>query len=180
MVSQEATNSIIRMCGTEPESIVDGPGFRFTIFVQGCPHHCPGCHNPQSHAFEGGYEVTVQELYDEILKNPYLKGVTFSGGEPFCQAEGLLVLARMLKEKGLHLMSFSGYTLEELQAKGDASIDEFLGLMDILVDGRYIEAQRNLTLLYRGSENQRLIDMNKTRAQGEVVLWSSDYDIQIG
>ena len=173
-------NRILNLCGTEPESIVDGPGFRYTIFVQGCPHHCPGCHNPQSHPFEGGYEISVQELYEDIRRNPYLKGVTFSGGEPFCHVEGLLELAKMLKADGLHLMSFSGYTLEELEARGDAATDELLGLLDILVDGRYIDEQRNLTLLYRGSENQRLIDMNKTRAQGEVVFWSSDYDIQIG
>ena len=173
-------NTIIRMCGVEPESIVDGPGFRYVVFVQGCPHHCPGCHNPQSHPFDAGYELSVQELYDDIRSNPHLKGVTLSGGEPFCQVEGLLELTRKLKADGVNVMSFTGYTLEELQARGDAATDELLGLLDILVDGRYIDEQRNLTLLYRGSENQRLIDMKKTRAQGEIVEWSSNYDIQIG
>lgn len=173
-------NMVIRMCGIEPESIVDGPGFRYVVFVQGCPHHCPACHNPQSHSFEDGYELTVRELYDDIKSNPHLKAVTFSGGEPFCQTEGLLELAKMLKADGFNLMSFSGYTLEELQSRKDAATDELLGLLDILVDGRYIDEQRNLTLLYRGSENQRLIDMNKTRATGVVTEWSSDYDIQIG
>lgn len=168
---------ILRMCGIEPESIVDGPGFRYVVFVQGCPHKCPGCHNPQSHSYEDGYDLGVQELYDEIRSNPYLAGVTFSGGEPFTQVKPLLALAKMLKSDGLSLMSYSGYTLEELQARGDADTDELLGLLDILVDGRFIEEERNLTLLYRGSENQRVIDMNKTRAQGEVVLWKSEFEI---
>ncbi|MBQ0004349.1 MAG: anaerobic ribonucleoside-triphosphate reductase activating protein [Clostridiales bacterium] len=168
---------ILRMCGIEPESIVDGPGFRYVVFVQGCPHKCPGCHNPQSHSYEDGYDLGVQKLYDEIRSNPYLAGVTFSGGEPFTQVKPLLALAKMLKSDGLSLMSYSGYTLEELQARGDADTDELLGLLDILVDGRFIEEERNLTLLYRGSENQRVIDMNKTRAQGEVVLWKSEFEI---
>ncbi len=169
----------LRMCGTEPESIVDGPGFRYVIFVQGCPHGCAGCHNPESHSFEGGYELGIDELYKEIRSNPYLGGVTFSGGEPFCQTAGLLELARLLKSDGIHLMAFTGYTLEELRARGDEATDELLGLIDILVDGRFVETQRDLTLLYRGSENQRVIDMNKTRELGEVVLWKSDFDIEI-
>lgn len=170
-------NMTLRMCGVEPESIVDGPGFRYVAFVQGCPHKCPGCHNPQSHTYDDGYDLSVQELYDEIKSNQYLAGVTFSGGEPFTQVKPLLELAKKVKADGLSLMSYSGYTLEELQAREDADTDELLGLLDILVDGRFIEEQKDLTLLYRGSENQRVIDMNKTRAQGEVVLWKSEFEI---
>lgn len=180
MVLQETTKkNIINMCGVEPESIVDGPGFRYVIFVQGCPHRCPGCHNPQSHPFEGGYEKTVDELYAEIKSNVFLSGVTFSGGEPFCQPGPLFELAKKLKADGLSLMSYTGYTLEELEASGDEDVKGLLGLLDILVDGRFVEAERNLTLLYRGSENQRVIDMKKTIESGEVVLWQSDFDCEV-
>ena len=168
---------MIRMCGTEPESIVDGPGFRYVIFVQGCPHRCPGCHNPQSHDFEGGYDLTVDELWEDIQKNPHLQGITLSGGEPFCQVEPLLEISRRAKASGLSVMSYSGYTLEELQARGDAATDALLETLDILVDGRFIEAERNLELQYRGSNNQRVIDMNKTREQGEIVLYRSAFEL---
>ena len=167
----------LRMCGIEPESIVDGPGFRYVVFLQGCPHRCPGCHNPQSHDFDAGYDLSVDEIIEEIKKNNHLQGVTFSGGEPFCQVEGLVELAKKVKAMGLDLMSYSGYTLEELWERNDSATDELLSMLDILVDGRYIDAERNLTLLYRGSENQRVIDMRKTLDEGKVVLWKSDFDI---
>lgn len=182
MINRE---KIIKVCGIEPESIVDGPGFRYVVFVQGCPHHCRGCHNPESWAFEGGKEMTVRELFDEIAANPNLEGVTFSGGEPFEQVPALLELAKTVREAGLDLMSYSGYTLEELEERNDPETDELLGMLDLLVDGPYIESLRNLELTYCGSENQRVIDMNKTRAAraagkgDEVVLYKSDFDIEI-
>ena len=173
------------MCGIEPESIVDGPGFRYVIFVQGCPHHCRGCHNPESWAFDTGYDISVEEVFDQIRKNRGLKGVTFSGGEPFEQVPALLSLAKLVKGAGLSLMSYSGYTLDELEARRDAGTDELLGMLDILVDGRFVEEQRDLTLIYRGSDNQRVIDMNKTREArkngegSEIVLYRSAFDIDI-
>ena len=176
---------IIRMCGVEPESIVDGPGFRYVTFVQGCPHHCPGCHNPESWTVDAGYEITVGEVFEQIMENTQLTGVTFSGGEPFEQVPALLELARLVKAEGLHLMSYSGYTLEELEARHDPATDELLAMLDILVDGRYVEAERNLTLVYRGSENQRVIDMNKTRESrvaghgDEIALYHSDFEEDI-
>ena len=178
-------NKIIRVCGIEPESIVDGPGFRYVLFVQGCPHHCHGCHNPESWSFDAGRDMTVGEIFDQILENPNLRGVTFSGGEPFEQTGALLDLAKLCKEAGLTLMSYSGYTLEELEARKDKETDELLGMLDMLVDGRYDESLRNLTLVYCGSENQRVIDMRKTRAaraagdHGMVVPYKSDFDIEI-
>ena len=168
--------TLIKMCGVEPESIVDGPGFRYVVFVQGCPHRCPGCHNPQSHDFDGGYYLAVDELWEDISGNAHLQGITLSGGEPFCQVEAMLELAQKAKAAGLSVMSYSGYTLEELQARGDKATDALLEILDILVDGRYVEAERNLELLYRGSENQRVIDMNKTREQGQIVLYRSAFD----
>lgn len=166
----------IKVCGIEPESIVDGPGFRYVLFVQGCPHHCPGCHNPESWAKDAGEEMTIGEIMDEILANPNLGGITFSGGEPFEQVPALLELAKLIKAEGLHLMGYSGYTLEELKDRHDEETDELLGLLDMLVDGRYIEKERNLTLVYRGSENQRVIDMNKTREEGRIVLYRSEFE----
>ncbi|RHS33677.1 4Fe-4S cluster-binding domain-containing protein [Butyricicoccus sp. AF10-3] len=102
----------IRIAGTVGESIVDGPGFRYTLFVQGCPHGCPGCHNPQTHDFEGGQDIELDTLLKDMCRNPFIKGVTFSGGEPFCKAEPLYYLAVELKRKGKHLMAYSGYTFE--------------------------------------------------------------------
>ncbi len=181
------TSKVIRVCGIEPESIVDGPGFRYVLFVQGCPHHCKGCHNPESWDPEGGYDMTVREILDEIEARPNIKGITFSGGEPFEQAAALADIAKYLKGMRYSIMSYSGYTLEELEAKAESepAVGELLGLLDILVDGRYEEKLRNLTLVYCGSENQRVIDMNKTRkarAAGkgdEVVLYRSAFDFEV-
>ncbi len=167
------------MSGVEPESIVDGPGFRYVTFVQGCKHACPGCHNPQTHDFKGGYDITVGEVFDDIKENPHLKGLTLSGGEPFEQAEALLELAKAVKAEGMDLMSYSGYTYEELRNRKDKSTDELLDLLDILVDGRFVEGLKNLELAYRGSENQRVIDMNRTRAEGEIVLYKSDFGVEL-
>ena len=177
----------LRICGIEPESIVDGPGFRYVIFVQGCPHHCKGCHNPESWDPAGGYDMTVGEIIAEIEARPNIKGVTFSGGEPFEQARALVEVAKYLKDMGYSIMSYSGYTLEELEAKAESesAVGELLGMLDILVDGRYEEKLRNLTLVYCGSENQRVIDMNKTREArkagkgDEIVLYKSEFDIDI-
>ena len=178
-------SKIIRMCGIEPESIVDGPGFRYVIFVQGCPHHCHGCHNPESWSFDAGYDMTVNEIFEDICGRPWLRGVTFSGGEPFEQVPALLDLAKNIKGAGLTLMSYSGYTLEELEARHDKATDELLEMLDILVDGRYDEKLRNLTLVYCGSENQRVIDMKKTRIArkegdtGMVIPYKSGFDFEI-
>ncbi len=167
----------LRIAGTQRDSIVDGPGIRYVIFTQGCPHHCEGCHNPQTHDFEGGEVADVEGILKEIFENRLVGGVTFSGGEPFCQADALVPIAETLKARGKHLMIYTGYLLEELQKMPDGGVQRLLELADILVDGPFVLAQRNLTLPYRGSENQRVIDMVKTRAAGEVVLYQSEYDM---
>lgn len=153
----------INVCGIEPESIVDGPGFRYVVFVQGCPHHCPGCHNPQSHTFEGGTPYTARDLFSQFQENPLLSGVTLSGGEPFCQAEALCELAQLVKDTGKTVVAYSGYTLEQLleKSKIEPAILRLLHLTDTLIDGPYIESRRNLELLFRGSDNQRIIDLNE-------------------
>lgn len=164
----------IRIAGIVRESIVDGPGIRFTVFCQGCPHACEGCHNPETHDFTGGSDCSIDRLLEEIEKNPLLAGVTFSGGEPFCQARGFAELAKKVREKNLSITVFSGYTLEQLNEMGkqDEDVRELLQLTDILIDGPYIKELRDLTLRFRGSSNQRVIDMNRTREKGETVLWS--------
>lgn len=162
--------SKLRICGIEPESIVDGKGFRYVIFTQGCPHGCPGCHNPQTHDFNAGKLVDIDDLFREICENPLLKGVTFSGGEPFCQPGPLTELAKMVHARKLDVTAFTGYTYEALLEKHDPEIDALLLETDVLIDGPFIEAEKDLTLLFRGSRNQRLINMKETRQSGRVVL----------
>ena len=159
----------LRVAGVIEESIVDGPGIRFVLFLQGCRLHCPGCQNPQTWDFDGGTLVPAEEVLDRIKSNPLVHGVTFSGGEPFEQAEALLPLAEALKAHGYHLMAFSGYTLEQLLLKSDSR--SLLEKLDLLVDGPFVEAAKSLELRFRGSRNQRIINMQATRERGwNVVL----------
>ena len=160
----------LQVSGIVKESIVDGKGIRTTVFTQGCPHHCPGCHNPQTHPFEGGSEIDIAEIFEEFRKNPILKGITFSGGEPFCQPEPLAELAKQVHSIGKDVTVYTGYTYEQLLEKNDPAVNALLSETDVLIDGPFIEAQKNLELVFRGSENQRVIDMNATRKEGRVVL----------
>lgn len=152
---------MLMLSGIEPESIVDGAGIRYVIFVQGCPHHCPGCHNPKTHPFQGGAPADIPAILAELKENPLLKGVTFSGGEPFCQAEELVELAKQIRKElpRLDLTVYSGYTLEQLQAMKEPSVQELLKQADWLIDGMFLYEQRDLTLRFRGSQNQRIIDL---------------------
>lgn len=154
----------LRVAGVIEESIVDGPGIRFVLFLQGCRLHCPGCQNPQTWDFDGGTLVPSDEVLARIRENPLVHGVTFSGGEPFEQAEALLPLAKELKAQGYHLMAFSGFTLEQLVQKPECRA--LLEQLDLLVDGPFIEAQKSLDLRFRGSRNQRILNMPSTRENG--------------
>lgn len=170
---------MLNLAGLVGDSIVDGPGIRMTVFCQGCPHHCKGCHNAETWSFEGGTPMEEEEILQIISSNPLAKGVTFSGGEPFAQAAGFAKLAELLKEKGYEVASYSGYTFEELY-DGTEEQQELLRKIDVLIDGRYEEAKRNLTLVYRGSSNQRIIDVKKSLEKGEVVeirsgRWCGEY-----
>jgi len=160
----------LKISGTVDDSVVDGEGYRFTIFTQGCPHACPGCHNPQTHDSDGGYIVDTEQLYRQICENPLLSGVTFSGGEPFLQPQVLAELARRLQARGLNITTYTGYTLEELQQLNSPAINALLDVTDILIDGPFLLAERDLTLAFRGSRNQRIIDMDRTRQSGTIVL----------
>ena len=161
----------LRIAGTVGDSIVDGPGLRLTVFVQGCPHHCPGCHNPHTHDFEGGHDTTVEELFAAYCENPLLRGVTLSGGEPFCQPAPLAQLAHLVHAHGGDVFCYTGYTYEQLCEKQDPAVDALLGAIEVLVDGPFLLAERDLTLRFRGSTNQRMIDIPRTRETGEIVLW---------
>ena len=163
---------LIRVAGLVNDSIVDGPGFRFAVFVQGCPHHCEGCHNPETWPFEGGTLMSADEIFARASKNPLLTGFTFSGGEPFEQSAALLPLAARIRKNGYELAAYSGYRFEELLA--DPEKRALLEYVQTLVDGRFILAQRNLLLKFKGSNNQRVIDVPASLAAGEVVPDRSD------
>lgn len=161
---------VISTAGFVQDSITDGPGMRFTLFVQGCPHGCRGCHNPQTHPFEGGKNMSVDEIFDLICKNPLTSGVTFSGGEPLCQAKPLSKLACKIKEKGLELAVYTGYTWEQLRAANNEDINRLISLCDVMVDGEFKIDQRNLDIKFKGSENQRIIDVKLSLENSSVVL----------
>ena len=166
----------MRISGIIRESIVDGPGIRFVIFSQGCPHNCIGCHNPSTHSFDDGFYVEKQKLLDEIDKNPLLKGVTFSGVEPFCQAKEFSELAKLIKARNLDIVTYTGYTFEDIKQNfsKNESWENLLKLTDILVDGPFIESKKDLTLKFRGSSNQRVLDIEKSLESDCAINYSLD------
>lgn len=163
--------SKVKLAGVVRESIVDGPGIRFVVFAQGCPHHCPGCHNPQTWPFEGGNETDTSKVAFEMKKNPLLSGVTLSGGEPFCQPRPMAEIARDVHTMGLNVMTYTGYTYERLVELGekDGAVRELLGQTDILVDGRFVSGLKSYDLNFRGSSNQRIIDVIRTQKEHRIV-----------
>ena len=168
----------IRMAGIAGDSIVDGPGIRTTYFAQGCPHHCEGCHNPETWDFDAGTPMETEALASVARANPLCRGVTFSGGEPFAQAEAFAELAELLKKEGYEVASYSGYTFEQL-LHGTPEQKKLLKLLDVLVDGPFVLSRRSLDLVYRGSDNQRILDVQKSLAAGEPVpappRWQGEY-----
>lgn len=198
----------VRLFGAVPDSIVDGPGLRYTIFVQGCSHGCPGCHNPESQPSEGGTLTTTAAVLADIRANGLVHDVTFSGGEPFEQACACAALARQLKAEGYGIWTYTGYLYEDLlryaedagqpgskdascsNAEGDAQaaelsiaqgsapldawgVRELLECTDVLVDGPFVKERKSLGLKWRGSSNQRLIDVPASRAAGHAILWQA-------
>lgn len=161
----------IRINGLVNDSIVDGAGLRLAVFVQGCSHRCPGCHNPGTHDPMGGRVMDTDEIVQMLKENPLLDGLTLSGGEPFEQPGPCLLLAEAAKGLGLSVWVYSGYTYEQLRGMTDPAVAGLLAVCDVLVDGRFVLAQRSLDLDFRGSGNQRLVDLRKTRESGRVVLW---------
>jgi len=162
----------LKLAGLQHYSVVDGPGIRAAVFLQGCPHLCPGCHNPQTQNFAGGKWQDVTKLAEEICADSGLRGVTFSGGEPFAQAEPLAMLAEILKEASRHLLIYSGYLYEQLRemAVADKATAALLATADLLIDGPFLLKECDISLTYRGSRNQRIIDLPATGQTGSVVL----------
>ncbi|MCL2572323.1 MAG: radical SAM protein [Defluviitaleaceae bacterium] len=185
----------MRIYGFSSESFVDGPGIRVALFVQGCDNACPHCHNLDSWDIDGGEEYTVREIIKKIKDaigrthlgvrpispsgggrkalNRQVRGVTFSGGEPFLQARELAIVAEAVKRMGLDITTYTGHTYEELLMRDDEDVKSLLDITDYLIDGPYIHELRDIGLKFRGSSNQRIIDMNETRRLGEVVLFES-------
>lgn len=162
----------IRILNILHDTTVDGPGFRTSIYCAGCRHHCPGCHNPESWDFSAGYEVETDQLMQEITVDPFAD-VTFTGGDPFFQAEGFAELARRIKtETTKTIWCYTGFLYEHLLEQ--PRYRTLLEQLDVLVDGPFIMAQRNEDLLFRGSANQRLIDVQASLKAGTVVPWQRE------
>ena len=164
----------IRIAGYVDDSIVDGPGIRFTIFTQGCAHHCFNCHNPETWDFDKGKDVDIDELISKIKRNPLLQGITLSGGDPLYQVNACLELVKKVKElnSDLDIIIYTGFTFEELanNFKKNNDLLSLLKLSDILIDGKYEDSLRDLTLKFRGSSNQRVINLKKTFLEEKIVL----------
>ena len=170
----EQNNNYIRLAADlQSDSIVDGPGLRTVIWTQGCSHHCKGCQNPQTWDFEGGGLVPIDMVLEAIDELKYQTGITFSGGDPMFQPEACYEIAKYCKNKGYNIWVYTGFKYEDLLklAKKKPIYKKFLEQIDVLVDGKYIEKERDLNLLFRGSRNQRLIDMKKTLKENKVVLF---------
>jgi len=162
----------MRLSGITQESLVDGPGLRCVIFTQGCLHRCPQCHNPESWEINAGKEFSVKQVIRLLKQQKKTKrGVTFSGGEPFLQAAELAEVALAIRQLGWDVVTYTGFTWEELIADNNDGAKALLAASDILIDGKYIHKLRDTKLQFRGSSNQRIIDVAKTQKSGRIVLW---------
>ncbi len=172
IVSNMTCNSI-RLFGKVAESIVDGPGIRYAIFCQGCYHHCEGCHNPESHAIDGGEIYQIEQLIQEIKENPLLDGITLSGGEPMLQALACLEIIKAARNLKLPVMMYTGYVYEQVDSLLPEQKELFFSC-DSVVDGRFEKEQRSLSLYYRGSKNQRIIDIKKSLEDNKCIVHEID------
>ncbi len=154
----------LRIAGIANDSIVDGPGLRFTVFTQGCPHKCVGCHNPHTHDFSGGHDENIMDILEKIKYNKLLDGVTFSGGEPFCQANALYELGVAIHKLNMDIITFTGYTYEYLMenATDENGYTKLLSITDYLIDGKFEQDKKSYELKFKGSSNQRIIDVKKS------------------
>jgi len=173
----------VRIAGLIQDSIVDGPGLRFVVFAQGCELLCEGCHNPEARALGGGTETDVSAIVSEMAGNPLTDGLTLSGGEPFLQASDCAKVAAAARGMGLNVWTYSGYTFGELIALADADpgVRELLALSDVLVEGRFVLSERTLSLKWRGSGNQRLIDVPRSLEAGAAVEFAeTEQEVRYG
>lgn len=162
----------IKISGIVKESTVDGPGFRYVVFTQGCPHHCKGCHNPQTHSFDGGSYIDIDTILEDVKKNPLLRGVTISGGEPFMQAKKIAKLLSKIDRKKLSTIVYTGFLYEDLlnNANENNGYMDLLKQADLLIDGKFEEDLMDESLLFRGSSNQRVIKCKESVESGNLQL----------
>ncbi|HMM20380.1 MAG TPA: anaerobic ribonucleoside-triphosphate reductase activating protein [Selenomonadales bacterium] len=165
-----------RIAGITKESVVDGPGIRMVVYAQGCHRNCPDCHNPDTHDRNGGELVDTELILGLVSRARLIRGVTLSGGEPFLQPEPLAHLARQVRARGLDIVTYTGFVFEELLALSlkDKAVRDLLTVTDILIDGAYRAEERDLSLAFRGSRNQRIINVPKSLATGQVVPWGDE------
>ena len=162
----------IKISGIVKESTVDGPGFRYVVFTQGCPHHCKGCNNPQTHSFDGGSYIDIDTILEDVKKNPLLRGVTISGGEPFMQAKKIAKLLSKIDRKKLSTIVYTGFLYEDLlnNANENNGYMDLLKQADLLIDGKFEEDLMDENLLFRGSSNQRVIKCKESVESGNLQL----------
>lgn len=160
----------IRVVDIVSGTTVDGPGFRTSIYFAGCSHKCQGCHNPSTWPFDSGEDMTIDEIMRRIEEEGY--DVTFSGGDPMYQAEAIIPLAKRIRAAGYNIWCYTGFTYEEVVKS--PIMRRLLPYIDVLVDGPFIESQKDISLLFRGSSNQRLVDLHKSSPK-EIVEWESDF-----
>ena len=155
----------------QPDSVVDGAGIRTVVWTQGCPHHCPGCHNPETHDYNGGALLALEDVYQEIDNLEGQTGITFSGGEPFEQPEACSKIAKYARKKGYNIWCYTGYTIEQLfdKMQTEKSVLDFLREIDVLVDGRFVLQLKSLSCIFRGSKNQRILDVPASLKEGRAV-----------
>lgn len=162
----------IKLSGEIKESIVDGPGIRYVVFTQGCHHNCKGCHNPETHDITGGYLKEINEIIEEFKKYPYMSGLTLSGGEPFLQKSAILNLIIEFKKlyPNKNIIIYTGYTFEHLISENNEETLNILKNIDYLIDGPFILEKRDISLKFKGSSNQRIIDVKKTLSLNSIII----------
>ena len=162
----------IKLSGEIKESIVDGPGIRYVVFTQGCHHNCKGCHNPETHDINGGYFKEIDEIINDFKKYPYMSGLTLSGGEPFLQKSAILSLITQFKilYPNKNVIIYTGYTYEHLIKENDEEIINIVNNVDYLIDGPFILEKRDISLKFKGSTNQRIIDVKKTLLENKIII----------
>lgn len=164
----------MKIAGFYDESISNGLGWRAVLFVSGCPHHCPGCHNEEAQSYDYGKEFNEQEILERIQKNSILNGVTISGGEPLCK-ENIAEVSKFIQDvkkakPNFDVWCYTGYTLEQLEARKDDITNQTLQNIDVLVDGRFIQERKSPEIKFRGSDNQRILDVQKCLKEKKVVM----------
>lgn len=172
MVEMEKGKVRLSVPKIQSDSVVDGEGIRSVIWFQGCSHNCPGCHNPETHDFNAGYEFDLEEVKGWIRELEYQQGVTFSGGDPMMQVDALIELAKVVHECNMNVWVYTGFTYEELikMSESNPRYIDALNEIDILVDGRFVLAKKSFDVAFRGSSNQRIIDVKKSLENKEIVL----------